>query len=181
MHTADLLGGKHTFEHNGRRYEVSLITQAVKIKFEQALFARAKAAAREIKDLMDAPGYAAHLKALNDSYISGDYCLESEGGLAFLRSTTGSLTVIGLIFNVDETEALTLLQEREEDVVNLLRLVLCESFPKFKEAAEQAEKEAKEGAKAGKDAAHATGEVEDKKKGRHREPCGRSGRHGSRP
>jgi len=133
----ECLAAPHEFVHKDKIYKVSLINQAIKLKYEQAMFARAKEAALVMRDLMDASQYRDHLKQLNDDYISGAYGMDSPRGLETLKSTWGGVTLIALLFGIDNHEAVKLLTERKDDVTALLEVVLHESFPAVQEGAEK--------------------------------------------
>jgi len=133
----ECLAKPHVFEHKGRKYKVSLVNQKIKLQYEQAMFARAKEAAIVMKELMSGDDYRAHLKQLNDDYLIGAYGMDSERGLQTLKSTWGGITLIALLFGVDNHEAVQLLTERKDDVTALLQVILHESFPAMEEGAEK--------------------------------------------
>jgi len=125
----ECLAEAHEFVHKDKVYKVGLVNQAVKLKFERALFHRAKEAALEMRDLMTPDEYRDHLKQLNDDYIGGQYGMDSPRGLEVLRSVQGGITLVALLFGVDNAEAVQLIMERKDDVTALLQVVLHESFP----------------------------------------------------
>src|SRR5581483_777209 len=122
------VGGGLTFAHKDKTYTVSLITQKVKAAFEKAQFGRAREAALALKDLMDRGEYLAHLKQLNDDYISGAYGLDSERGLNFAQTTNGSILLCSLLFGVSEDEMAQLLLEAKDEITQLMSLVIKQSF-----------------------------------------------------
>jgi len=125
----ECLAKPHVFEHKGRKYKVSLINQDIKLKWEQAMFQRAKDAALGMRDLMTPADYRAHLKQLNDDYISGNYGMDSVMGMKAMQTPQGGLLLVSLLFGVDSTEAICLISERQADVIALLQVIMHESFP----------------------------------------------------
>ncbi len=124
-----MLAGPHEFDHKGKTYTVSLITQNVKLAFEKGLFARAKRAALELRDLLSPEDYLAHVKALNDDYISGQYAFESERGLAAVSTISGMVLLTSLLFGCPEDEVVPILTERKDEVIGLIQMIFKESFP----------------------------------------------------
>jgi hypothetical protein len=136
-------GAAHTLTHAGKTYTVRLVDQHVQTGFAKALFARAREAARELKDLMTPEEWAAHLRALNHDYIQGEYAMLSPRGRSVLLTEDG-LAILGpLLFGCDFGEFLGLLIGCKEEALSLLRLVLYESFPGLEGLVKEA------GAKAG--------------------------------
>lgn len=131
----EILGGTHPFEHNGKRYDVGMVTQDVKLAFSRKLFQRARDAARELRGCMTADEYREHLKALNDDYLEGAYDFESGRGQKALKTVPGMLSLCSLLWGCDEHEMLLLLKARKEEVSALLAVILRESF-QLEEAAE---------------------------------------------
>lgn len=125
----ELLGGTHVFTHNGADYEVSPITQKVKLDFERRLFGRAKEAALALRECMDKEEYSQHLKKLNDDYIAGEYAFESNRGMEAIKTISGMVLLSSLLFGVDEATMLRLVSERKEEVASLITVVIKESFP----------------------------------------------------
>jgi hypothetical protein len=108
---------------------VRLIDQAVKAAFARTLLARAREAARELRDLMTAEEWSAHLERLNRDYIAGHYGILSPRGREILASEEGPLILGPLLFGCSEDEFFALLLARKEEVASLLKLVIHESFP----------------------------------------------------
>ena len=125
----EALATPHEFIHKGKTYKVSLITQEIKAAFERRLFAKAKEAARELKSLMTSEEYQAHLRKLNDEYITGDYAFVSERGLAHIKTVPGMVMLCSLLFDCEEMELIRLVNERQDDVMALIQLVIKGPFP----------------------------------------------------
>jgi|ERR1019366_1168180 hypothetical protein len=139
----EALGTPHEFQHKGKTYHVSLITQAVKAGFEKRLFAKSKEAASTMRELMDKPDYLAHLKSLNDDYIAGEYAFESQRGLSAVKTVQGFVVLMSLLMGIDETEVLAIITERGDELQLLVRMIFLESFPGMEEEMKKQEEEAK--------------------------------------
>ena len=133
----ECLGGTHEFRHKDKVYRVSGITQEVKAEFGKRLFARAREAAAEMRELMTPKEYADHLKALSDDYISGEYAFESQRGINAIKTITGMTLLCSLLFSVGEDEMLKVIVEREQDIAALLKVLFVEAFPRLSEALEE--------------------------------------------
>lgn len=124
----EVLGGTHPFEYRGTTYAVQMVSQDAKLAFARRLFQRARDAARELRPCMDREEYQAHLKALNDAYLAGEYDFESPRGQAALKTTSGMLSLCALLWQVDEHEMMLILKARPAEVSALLAVILRESF-----------------------------------------------------
>lgn len=143
-------GPRYEFPYKGEVYRVSLVTQQVKVAYEKRLFARAKAVAREMRDLLTPREYRKHLKQLNDDYIAGEYAFMSLRGMKAMKSVESMTYLVSLLFGISEEKALGLTADATEEVEALLDVVLRESFPvdpvkleKRKKAAEAKKKQKK--------------------------------------
>jgi hypothetical protein len=122
-------GAAHTFIHDGVSYPVSLITQAVKDSFSKSLFAKAKEAARHMRDLMSPEQYERHLERLNDDFISGAYDFESERAAAALHTPSGCLDLCCLLFNAPRSVMIDIAAKQSAELKALLQLIRRESLP----------------------------------------------------
>lgn len=116
------------FKHKDKTYQVSLITQKIKSLYEKKQFSRARDAAIMLKECMNSSEYQEHLRELNQSYIRGDYSLDSENGIAYAQTAGGSVLLTSLLFNISEEEMTKLLLEAKAEVMALLSVVISESF-----------------------------------------------------
>src|SRR4051812_30721534 len=86
----------HEFIHRDKTYKVSCINHAIKCAFERKLFARAKDALAQMKDILTPKEYEDRLDKLNDEYFDGEYSLESVRGQKALQSVQGMLSLVAL-------------------------------------------------------------------------------------
>jgi len=130
--TTEAIGNivKHEFEHNGKVYQVSLITQEIKAKYEKAFFRRNRDCLLDMKEILTPEEYQTQVTKLQDDYMTGKFAFESEQGLDFMKQQAGASLIVQLLFNCTEEEVIKLLLERQEDVTNLITLIAKESFPK---------------------------------------------------
>ena len=123
----------------------SLITQAVKIEFEKALYAQAKDALREDRAEMGDEWYERKLDALREQYEAGEYAFESERGKKALRNATWAVRFLQMITRLGGTpltweKALDLMASHGAEVKNILAQVLKDSFPSLRLAEQKAAK-----------------------------------------
>ena len=123
------VGPPHLIEHDGVTYHCRLIDQHVQAAFAKALLARAKTAAGELRELMNATEWLAYLRGLNEEYLRGEFALLSPRGLAVLGGTDGQLLLASLLFEVPALDLLGLFAGRGPEVAELMRTVFRESFP----------------------------------------------------
>jgi len=137
-------GRPHTFEHGGKVFRCSLLTQAIKEAFEKELFDRAVKLLLSWKPHLEREDFVAKLDRLNGEYLAGDY--DFVGGKvveAALQTPRGVLMLARLLLGASEDEIFSIALERIDELQALVRLVLAQSSPAF---ARQMEQEDAEGA-----------------------------------
>ena len=129
-------GTKHSFDFEGKVYEVRYLDKKIKDAFEKNMFKRA----RDLEAIMYDDGngdvsleqYQQNLLAINDKFLRGDYAFESENGQAFLVTPAGNLYFTSLMCGCSQEEMIRILTVKGTEVASLLKLVLEESFPQVK-------------------------------------------------
>lgn len=144
---SNALGGsapKHNLICKGVKYPVSLITQAVKVAYERALYEKARTALADIKPIVDKDYYERRMDALVERYESGGFAMESEFGQKALTKPGGSILLLSILLGIPAKSATTgepiIIPMPELDVVNIVsqapeetalvfKTVVAESFP----------------------------------------------------
>lgn len=125
----EILATPHVFEHRGKTYKVALVDQNVKAAYENYLYARAKEALKQSRDMYTGREYMQAVGRLNNDFIAGKYAFLSKRGAGSLKTPQGVCKLMSLLFDVDEQEMWLLIGERSEDVTSLLDVIMAESFP----------------------------------------------------
>lgn len=137
------LGGsapKHHIHCNGKQYPVNLITQAVKVAYEKALFEKARTVIASMKTMFDRDQYAAKVDQLADRYTEGYFAMESEYGQKSLKRPGGSVLLLSILMGQYSPQGEFLAPMPELDVINIVsqvpeeagavfKVVMTESFP----------------------------------------------------
>jgi hypothetical protein len=147
-------GEPHIFEHNGKKYAVSLIDDLVKDAFAKRLFKKAREAEMLCKSdyvivTVDAKGvkhedtteYDRRLDRVNQRFVDGEFDFltwiteaqekaKTEEGKRRLRPIM--MLLCCLLFKIDETEMTKLFIECEKEITSLVMLIIKESFPQLK-------------------------------------------------
>jgi hypothetical protein len=126
---ATALVSSHPFEFNGKTYHVSLITQAVKIAFEEKLFGISKEGIRIMKDMLTPEQYVEQVMKLHDKFINGHFTMESELGQSKLKTVQGILMLASIMFGVEEMEMITIISSQPAEVQALIQQIMKESLP----------------------------------------------------
>lgn len=122
------IGGTFEFKHHDKVFHVTVLTEAIKAQIEKALFAKARQAAVETKDLMTRSEYVTYLKELNDSFISGDYAFAGQLSLNYLGTYDGSIFFASLLFGATKEEMVTIFNEQKDEVTSLIALIVKETY-----------------------------------------------------
>jgi hypothetical protein len=135
---SNALGGaapKHTISANGKTYSVGLVTQAVKIAFEKALFQKAREGCKALREDLDPDQYLSLMEKLAKAYEDGDFAMEGSRGKKAIQSPQGAVLILSLLMGCDAQEVLQALLSNESEVLTVFRVVMKESFPgvKFEE------------------------------------------------
>lgn len=137
------LGGsapKHTIVAGGKAYPVGLVTQAVKVAYEKALYQRARAALADVRAISDKDFYERKLEALVQTYQDGGFAMESEFGRRAMGKPGGSVLLLSLLMGAVGPDGVTVVPLPELEVINLVsqapaevaavfKSVVAESFP----------------------------------------------------
>lgn len=138
-------GSKHPLTIGGKTYHVGLVTQAIKLAYERALYARAREGLAALRGDLDGDMYAEGMFKLSEKYEDGEFALEGERGKKTLKSPHGVTLILSLLMGVDQQEVLQCLLTDETQVQNVFRSVMRESFPSAAWDVKPAEGEAASG------------------------------------
>jgi hypothetical protein len=105
----------------------------VKVKFEKRLHARAKEAAKELRDLLTKEEYLEHVGKLNDDFINGKYSFESPAGMESIKATAGMNALASIMFGIPEAEMMKLVTAAADEVTAVMHTAFKMSFPGVKE------------------------------------------------
>lgn len=131
---SSMLGRKHQFEHRGKTYELSPLTQEIKSDMEKKFFELKKETLKKMKDLYDPDEFRAERKTLENDYLEGNFTPESEKFHSFIKTKNGSLLFASVLFGVTQDQIIQLFAEvevdgRSEDLQDAISLVITESYP----------------------------------------------------
>jgi hypothetical protein len=142
---------KHPFVFKDKQYEVSLVIQSIGAKIEKRIYETAKERLILLRETSTDPkkakelekDYQEQLAQLRDDYLIGKFCLEGTIGLQWLATYNGLLYLVELLFNTTKQDASELLVNARDQVVEIINLVINESYPflaKLQEEGNTAEK-----------------------------------------
>jgi hypothetical protein len=128
-------GAKHSFDWKEKTYEVAYLDRKRKTVFEKHMFKRAREVVALNKEIdgTSQEDYEKVLDKLNADYVAGKFSLESELGMAYIKSFAGQLYLSSLLTGVDEDTMLKIYGDMKQEVLSLIKLVLTESLPQVKD------------------------------------------------
>ncbi|MCA1684658.1 MAG: hypothetical protein LC745_01480 [Planctomycetia bacterium] len=125
-----LAGAPLRFDHGGKTYEASYLTQGVKASFEQWIVSRALGMLSQLRAAMAAEEYAEEKAKLLDQVAAGKFGFHGRVSRAAMKTPDGNLAISRLLFGCTEDEMVRLVSERGDDVAAVLELVVQESTPR---------------------------------------------------
>lgn len=128
--TQTLLGGEgppRTFEHNGRTYTVSLLTQKHKAAFEDYLKRRAMDTLRAMRGYIGHDEHLEDKKRLMRDIATGIYAFHGEVAAEALATPDGSIQLAAILFGTSHEDMAKLLVDRGAEVREILDAVMAES------------------------------------------------------
>lgn len=112
-------------------YTLSLVDDAVKMALEKRIFERARDVLFSLREGMSIEHYEKRLDKLADDYQEGYFSpFTSEQGQKYLKTKSGALQLMALIFQCQEAEAASLGADpiNQAEIETLIKVVLQESF-----------------------------------------------------
>jgi len=119
--------GFQTFEHAGKVYKVSRLTQAKKTQFEDISKAAAVAAVTRAKDVLTDDEYQEAYDRVMERVAGGTFAFHSPFTQKSLKTHGGVLLLSRVLFGVGEEEMLELFKARGPEVRAVIDLVVRES------------------------------------------------------
>lgn len=129
------LGNKgqcHKFEHNGKEYTVSYLTQEVKAAMETHLQDKALNLLLKLKGKIPANEWEIKLDKFTEEVVSGEYDFHSELAEKVITKPGGALVLASKLFGIHESAMADLIVERGDDIQALLKVIIAQSAPKKK-------------------------------------------------
>ena len=120
-------GEKIEFEHGGKTWKVSYLTQAKKAAFEQWLKQQAMRAVFAAREFVAPDEYAEALREVSRDAASGTYYFHGEVARRALGTPAGSIALAAVLFGCPEEEMAGLVAARGDDVRAVMDAVVAES------------------------------------------------------
>lgn len=143
---SNALGGsapKHQLRCGDKTYPVMLVTQAVKVAYERALFAHARDALAAVRDVVDKDYYATRMDALVKTYQDEEFAMGSDFGKKSLGRPGGTVLLLSILLGtavskpngeIDITpmpalQVANIVSQVPEEAAAVFKAVIAESFP----------------------------------------------------
>jgi hypothetical protein len=130
-HLSDLLGAEAApveFDHGGKTYKVTPVTQAVKTQIERWLRKAAYADLYALHEDMPPAQYQQALQALQLDRASFGY--NGPVFWATVGTDDGAAALVSILFQCGESEARKLIAERKDDVDAVVHETILSSLPR---------------------------------------------------
>lgn len=127
----------HQICHEGRVFTFGLIDQARKSEFEKRLYQQAREGVYVDREHMTSEEYLRRLDGVRKAYELGEYGVLGSIGQEVLGRPKGSMLLLQIITGESEDDLLPLLQARGEEVNQLVKVVLDESFRRVRPKSEK--------------------------------------------
>lgn len=114
---------------DGVRYTFRLIDQKALDEFQKRVYEMWKDAAFLTKEMISEELYLKRLDEASDRYIEGEFSFFSPRGKKYLATVPGILFLLSLISDCDMPQLVGLMTGKGPEMMNLLRLIIRESFP----------------------------------------------------
>lgn len=121
-------GAPHRITHDGKTYSFYLVDQVRKNAIEKRFYQQAREAVYVDREHMTPDQYVAELRVVRERYEAGEYAYFGERGARLLQTPKGALALLEIITGETEEALVPLLTARREEVNELLKSVLSESF-----------------------------------------------------
>lgn len=134
----------HRLEANGKTYEFGVLTYPQVDAIQKGLYRVDRDRLRSYYEdgELSADEYRDALKELRDRDAAGHYDLLLRGRVASLNTQEGQIVFLAILLGIGKEEAFDLLRARTIEVVELINVVICESFEDVKKRALEAERAA---------------------------------------
>lgn len=125
-------GEPHRIVHEGKTYPFHLLCQKRKDAIEKRLYQIARQMVYEEKDLLKEDEYQAELVRVREAYQNREFSFFAPRAAKMLVQPEGALALLEVVTGESRESVVALMTARKDEVAQLLKTVMDESFPDVK-------------------------------------------------
>lgn len=116
-------GASYSFDHGGKTYAVRHLDQSARAAFEQWLKKSALDTLSAMRGYLSPADLAEREEAFFRASAAGEYSFYGVHAARALETPAGVLRLAAVLFDATDDEIVTLMTERQDDVIRLMKLV----------------------------------------------------------